>query len=173
MKDWVALDIETTGLDFLRHGVCEVGIVSSTGAGFIEFFLPIDDVEVDPEAMKLNGYHDRLVEANRLSAVPKLYTNGFAASVMESWLSDVMVVCSPSFFDIGFLSAWFSRMGRDHPWKHRNVIDLKSYAAGKFGTVSPLKNEHIGQVLGVEDTLDHTALQDARWTAEVFRALCR
>ena len=78
---------------------------------------------------------------------------------------------SPSFFDIGFLTAWFSRIGRDHPWNHRDVIDLKSYAAGKWGTVAPLKNEHIGHVLAVEDTSDHSALADARWTAEMFREL--
>lgn len=166
MKDWVAIDVETTGLDPLRHGLCEVGIVSASGAAQVTFFLPIDNVEIDPLAMEINKYQERA------AANPEqVYNPGFATNIMDSWLSNVMIVCSPSFFDMGFLSAWYSRVEREHPWQHRAVIDLKSYAAGKWGTVAPLKNETIGKVLGIDDTSDHTALADARWTAAMFRAL--
>lgn len=166
MKDWVAVDVETTGLDPFRHGICEVAMVSSSGKGETTFFLDVSDVEIDPVAMGINNYTERVAKSPGL-----LYKPGFATNVMDSWLSNVMIVCSPSFFDMGFLSAWYSRIGREHPWKHRDVIDLKSYAAGKWGTVAPLKNEHISHVLGIEDTSDHTALADAQWTAELFRAL--
>jgi DNA polymerase III epsilon subunit-like protein len=164
MKDWVAVDIETTGLDPLRHGVCEIALVGSDGAD-TSMFLPITGIEIDEVAMEMNRYRER-------SDVLSVCNPGFVAASMESWIKpDTMVVCSPSFFDIGFLQAWYSRIGRDVPWRHRNVIDLKSYACGKWGTLAPLKNEFIGHVLGIEDTSDHTALADARWTAEMFKAL--
>lgn len=167
---YVVVDIETSGLDPHVHEPIEVGMVSSDGTE-CAFSLPFDLSRADEVALDINGYHKR-------QFAPLLDHQEAIHNVMGQWFQhpDTMFVASPAHFDEGFLAAWIRRQNARPPWGHRNVIDVKTYAQGKWGTVAPLKNDMIATVLGIpllQSNEAHDALNDARWTAQIFQELIK
>ena len=59
------------------------------------------------------------------------------------------------------------------PWSHRNVVDLKSYACGRLGVVTDLKNCEIARLSDVEEpALTSTApLRTPCGRLRMFRAV--
>lgn len=175
MNKMVAVDIETTGLDPCRHEIIEVGIYGRftevwhgdgsipQGAPIaITFSLSFDEAKASPEALEINGWGKR--------PFPPEVPEAYAASLMNDVLTDALIVASPSFFDIGFLDAFYrTKVEGNPPWSHRNILDLKSYVYGKFPVPFGRSNDHISEFLQVKNTKDHTALGDARWTWEMFK----
>jgi DNA polymerase-3 subunit epsilon len=160
--EYVVVDVETGGLDPLRHPLIEVAYVLESGVARA-FSLPFNEEECDPEALEVNGWGKR--------DFAELVSHSEGRGMVERDFTDRMVVCSPAHFDMGFLAAWFSKAGDPVPWGHRDIIDLKSFACGKWGVLSPLRNSLISQMLGIEDTSNHSALDDAIWTYKLFQAL--
>lgn len=164
MRDWAAVDIETSGLDPNYHDVIEVGIAHRDGSVW-SCSLPFDESKADPKALSVNGYGQReFAQMESFDFLAQLLTNIF-------YHTGTMLVASPAHFDVGFLEALIRRNNERPPWGHRNVIDLKSYACARFGVVNNLKNSEISRMLNIEDTSDHTALGDAKWTRQLFAAL--
>lgn len=163
MKNWIAVDIETSGLDPCYHETIEVGLCWSNG-NELSFSLEFDIVKATPKALEVNGYRIR----NFAPYVDKYYALGILSAAFKG---GALLVASPAHFDVGFLEQLFRREGMDPPWSHRSVIDLKSFACARFGILTNLKNSEISLLLDIEDTSDHTALGDARWTAQLFHAL--
>lgn len=162
-RTWVAVDIETSGLSPCYHEVIEIGLVHSNGPEW-SCSLPFNIARADPKALEINGWGVR--DFARQHGV------SYALGVMQAWFgSGELLVASPAHFDVGFLEATYRRAGARIPWGHRSIIDLKSFACAKFGEVSDLKNSAISERLHITDTSDHTALGDARWTADLFRGL--
>ena len=63
----VFLDCETTGLDPLRHVPWQIGLIEQDGTEH-EWWLPImhqQMCDADPGALRVNRYHERLVERIR------------------------------------------------------------------------------------------------------------
>lgn len=163
MLKYAVIDVETGGLDPHRHPLIEVAYVLEDGAEEA-FSLPFDVALCSPEAMAVNGWGKR-------EFAPEV-THYQAMDILRRDFRDRLLVASPVHFDIGFLEAWWNRnTARRTPWNHRAMVDLKSYACGVLGVMEPLKNSAISDILGIKDTSDHSALADARWTAEMFRAL--
>lgn len=165
MKNWVAVDIETSGLDPAYHDVIEVGLVSSRGL-VKSFSLDFDEVKADPKALEVNGWGKR-------ELAPKVEMVEALAELSAAFFpfKHTLLVASPAHFDVGFLEQLFRREGLTPPWGPRSIIDLKSFACARFGVLTDLKNSEISRMLDIEDTSDHTALGDAIWTANLFRAL--
>lgn len=163
MLKYAVIDVETGGLDPYRHPLIEVAYILEDGTE-VAFSLPFDPVICSPEAMAVNGWGKREF-AMELS-------HSEAMGLLQADFRDRLLIASPVHFDIGFIEAWWKRhTNRRTPWNHRAMVDLKSYACGVLGVMEPLKNSAISDILGIKDTSDHSALADARWTAEMFRAL--
>lgn len=165
---FVSIDLETTGLDPTFHEMCEFGWALD---GFADsFFLNIDVRKADPEALAMNGYLGRRKETNTVThgdAIQRI-TTLFDPTMSEE---ETIIVCSPSFFDMGFLTAyWYKHTHVRPPWGHRNIIDIKSMATG-LGYSFGGKNSEIGEWLGVPDTSNHTAMQDAKHQLKIFEKL--
>lgn len=164
MMEWVAVDIETSGLDPHRHEVIEVGLVHRDGSTWA-MSLPFDETKADPKALGINGWGFREFATMRdFDYLGQLLHKIF-------YHTNTMLVASPAHFDVGFLEALIRSHGETPPWGHRNIIDLKSYACARFGVLNDLKNSEISRMLNIEDTSDHTALGDAKWTARLFHGL--
>lgn len=164
MKPWASIDIETSGLDPHRNQVIEIGICgmneTTWGAS-----LKFDMARATPGSLELHGWGRR--EFSPLKPVEEVL------DTLEAWFrDDTLIVASPAHFDVGFLEALFREHNRQPPWGHRNVIDIRSFACGRLGLLTNLKNNEIARLLDVPDPdTAHTALGDAIYQADIFRAL--
>lgn len=164
MKDWASIDIETSGLDPHYNQVIEIGICGRYGQTW-EATIGFDLSRADPKALEVNGWGKRdFAPAKPVGTVLDALTN---------WFGDgTLIVASPAHFDLGFLEALFREHKRDPPWGRRNVIDIKSYACGRLGLLTNLKNSEIGRLLDIpEPSTEHTALGDAVYQRNIFAAL--
>lgn len=177
-RQLIVVDTETTGLDVERHHVLEVAAINVT-TGDELYFVPalpagaLDDA--DGKALKINGYFARDVYAHRLDTTS---TENYWYQLWD-WLAGNTLAGSNPTFDGAMLNRaqHWNAGGRTErrysPWHHR-LADLAAYAAGALH-LAP--NELVGlhdicqrlDVVNVEG--EHTALGDARATAECFRKL--
>lgn len=163
---WVMVDIETNGLNPHYHQPIEVGLVSHDNLQ-ASFSLGFDVRTSSPEALEINGWGQRefappMTDYDAIKLVMKWFENG------------EYIVAAPAHFDVGFLEAWMRRLGYDPPWGHRRVIDVKSFAQGRWGALASLSNSMMGKLVSLEDSANkHSALDDAIWQAEMFRRILR
>jgi DNA polymerase III epsilon subunit-like protein len=176
-RQLIVVDVETTGLDVETHHVLEVAAVNvETGEEL--YFVPalpegaLDNA--DGKALKINGYFQRDVYAHRLDvdASEKYWTQ------LWDWLDGNTLAGSNPSFDAAMLNraqAWNGgprSARRPSPWHHR-LADLSAYAAGALN-IDPTAMpglEVVCRSLHVENSAPHSALGDARATAECFKKL--
>lgn len=176
MPRFVAVDIETSGLDPDWYDIIEVGLVveTDTGVDRIEFSLPFDLSSADDRALEINGYGQRAF-APRVDDVAK------QVGLTYPLLDGVHIIGKNPSFDVGFLKPLFQNHGyMNPPWHHR-LIDVGMLAWGwynAFGEVTqtwqeyPPNSECVAELVGVPlPTTRHTALADAEWAYDVFRKI--
>lgn len=166
MRNWISVDIETTGLDPTVHEVIEVGLCAANYHE-TEFSLAFDESKADPVALEVNGWGQR-------DFAPQLELPDALGVLQGAFGGGALIVASPAHFDVPFLEALFRRQGMRPPWSHRSVIDIKTFACAKWGVLTDLRNDEIARMLDVEPLElgdAHNALNDARWQAQLFRAL--
>lgn len=170
MRRFIAVDLETSGLDPERHEIIEVGVV---GQGRVleslreEFSLPFDEQRADPRALEINGYGYREFAPEASPA----YVAGWL-----SWaLYDAHIVGKNPSFDAGFLKALLERHGRKPTWHHR-LVDVGALAWGHYNArhpdnpwPQPPNVDKVADLLGIPNEGLHTALGDAEWAWRVFR----
>jgi DNA polymerase-3 subunit epsilon len=185
----IVVDVETTGLDVTEHWALEVAAVNVTTGDELYFVpaLPSGALdEADGKALKLNGYFSRDVFAHRLDVKA---ANKYWRQLWD-WLDGNTLAGSNPTFDAAMLNraAQWSTMPEGSssmrygekveeqlalsPWHHR-LADLSAYAAGALG-IEPTAMPGLDVVcrsLHVENLTPHSAMGDARATAECFRKL--
>jgi len=176
MKNIVAIDCETSGLDPCRHALLSVGAVTLAGDEFYRECLFDETKEVSSEAMEVNGLS---LEPSGDQVFPE-----YAVAELCAWLRSfgherwVVVGKNPQ-FDYKFLCAAGKLAGDDvrntlsrrcldmhalaYAWACRNGVDMA--APG-------LSSDYIYRRLGVGlEPLPHHALHGARVAMSVFRRL--
>lgn len=167
MRTIAFLDIETTGLDPLKHEIMEVGIIRRSSDPKvsdwpIHFSLPINTAAADEKALDINGYFARRNELLEIEEAP-----GQAKALLYDVLKGALVVGNNVQFDLRFIEQFLG----DTPWFYC-LLDLKAFVAGRCGMREPAKTTTIADVAGVPLSKDsHTALVDARWNRDVYDAL--
>lgn len=186
-RDLIVVDTETTGLDPEKHWVIEVAAVNVT-TGEELYFVPalpqgaLD--EADGKALKINGYFSRDVYAHRLDTAA---ANKYWRQLWDMLAGNTLAGSNPT-FDAAMLNRaalWstipktsgYSTSNDDEqltpsPWHHR-LADLSAYTAGALH-IEPTALpglEVVCRSLHVKNEVQHSALSDARATAECFRAL--
>jgi DNA polymerase-3 subunit epsilon len=165
----IVCDCETTGLDLLHDWPIEVACVNV--ATFEEFYFvpqpPPGAFDNAGPALTINKYFERRV---------------YEQIGMHSWhglleflRGQTFAGSNPAFDSIMLLRGWqqFSQAKKMRDVWHHRLLDLAAYSAPALG-VRPweLKGLHdVCDKLGVKNTLEHSALHDARATAECFRIL--
>ena len=161
------LDIETTGLDPLKHEIMEVAVILRKDSPieaeqYLHFSLPISEMRADPKALEINGYRERYSD---LKAIER--TRGKGRSVLYDMLKDALVVGNNVQFDLRFIEQLLGMS----PWYYA-PLDLKAYAAGMCGLARPASTAFLEELAGTKVGKDaHTALADAEWNVRVYDAL--
>jgi DNA polymerase III epsilon subunit-like protein len=176
-RDLIVVDTETTGLDPEEHWVLEVAAINVTTGEELYFVpaLPVGALDkADGKALKINGYFERGVYAHRIDVV----SSEKYWDQLWDWLDGNTLAGSNPTFDAAMMNRsqhWNAptvKTRQPSPWHHR-LADLSAYAAGALG-IPPTSLPGLDVVcrsLKVESEGAHSALGDARATAECFRRL--
>lgn len=179
----IVVDTETTGLIPGVHLPIEVAAVNVTTGEELHFVPKVPKGTFDnaaDEALALNRYFERDLYKQRLTSWEA--TDGAYCRLWEMLAGNTFAGSNPA-FDAAMVTAGFAatrqanvlaydRSFQREPWHHR-LADLAAYA-GPALLLAP--NELVGlaqvcEALGVKHEDEHTALGDARATAECFRKL--
>lgn len=185
-RDLIVVDTETTGLDVEAHWVLEVAAINLTTGEELYFVPALPQGALDGasgKALKSNGYFERGVYAHRLDADA---ADKYWRQLWEMLKGNTLAGSNPT-FDAAMLNksalCWPPKAKGGYgvdpveplttsPWHHR-LADLSAYAAGALG-IEPTALPGLDVVcrtLQVVNEGDHSALGDARATADCFRKL--
>jgi hypothetical protein len=159
----VFLDTETTGLDTATHEVVELAYSELNDPNVRTLIVPHTLVHADPEALRINRYHERGLEYRSLWATPDEFEQ------MRHDLSGVTICSANVVFDLGFIDKWISLD------RHYRVMDFTSWAAGRLGWpvtrgMEATYAECRERFTGIEAPT-HSAAGDVRSMKSMFRAL--
>ena len=164
------IDVETTGLDPLRHEIISVGIVSTQNLEVVSEreikMLPTDISRADPAALKMNQYSASLWQ----DAVSQ---EEGAVSVGE--LLGECIAGHNVFFDLLFLHETFKRHNINYKMP-KHVIDTYALAwliGHKTGQPRSFSLTKLCEYFAITNSNPHTALSDARASFEVYKNLLK
>lgn len=164
------VDIETTGLDFTKHEIIEIGYIVTTPDFQVleEFDLKIKPERIDdadPISLKINHYYERTWEdALSLKEAIKIFTEK---------VEDCIMVGHNVVFDSEFLDYAFSKSGIKNSM-HYHRLDTISLAWSKLSSEPELEHYSLHELclrFGIKNKNPHTALSDARATFELYKKL--
>jgi DNA polymerase III epsilon subunit family exonuclease len=161
--DFVALDVETTGLRPARHRVIEFGAVRYREGRPVERIVTL----LNPER-RLPAYIAQLTgirEAMLLTAP----TFGQVAEQILAFLGDDLLLGYNLGFDLDFLNMELRRIGRA-PLVNE-ALDVLPLVRGLLPELGRLTLEVVCRALGVPQATRHRALADAEATGQLFLAL--
>jgi DNA polymerase-3 subunit epsilon len=164
------IDIETTGLNLLKHEIIEIGCVLTTPDLQVieEFELKIKPEHIedaDPVALKVNHY-DPLdwEDAQSLKEAMKIFSEK---------VKDCIMVGHNVAFDAGFLEYAFNK-NKMLNTMHYHKFDTVSMAWAKLHNDKDFEHFSLREMcvrFGIENKRAHTALSDARATFELYKKL--
>jgi len=172
-RQLIVVDIETSSLDVSRAVALEIAAVNvATGEEF--YFAPWIKRELyskfDADALEVNRYFERGVFRE---AATSDRANEDALEKLADMLAGNTLAGSNPAYDAAVLRRHLAaHLNEPQPWHYR-LADLAAYAAGRFG-LPPTETPGLSKVcelLGVTNDDPHTAMGDARATAECFRRL--
>lgn len=168
---FVALDIETTGLDVNAHEIIEIGCVLFCFDQKKKIFKVESefDIKVKPQfieradktSLKVNKYKpEDWKDAGTLQA---------ALKVLNKKLKGRTMVAHNAVFDYAFLNNAFTRSNIENTL-HYHVLDTLSMAFIVLHDTDArqLSLRYLCQYFGIENKKAHTALADARATYELY-----
>jgi DNA polymerase-3 subunit epsilon len=158
--DWVAIDLETTGLRPGTDRIVEVGVVRFDAAGReIDAWTTLLDPQRDMGATFVHG-----IETRHVLGAPVFRD---AASEILGRLANARLVAHNARFDLGFLTAELERIGVD--WGEPEAFCTMTVPY-QLGVVHGRQLQACCAELGIAMSHDHTALGDARATGAILFA---
>jgi DNA polymerase III subunit epsilon len=174
----IIVDIETSGLDFERSGIWQIGALELENPD--NYFLEegrIDDEDfVNPESLKIIGKsEEELRDRDKRSQKDLLnYFFQWCIKIQEH----KNCVCQNPQFDWSFLNIKAKKYKLDFPFHHRSydlhsIVQLRYFQLKKrFLIKQDMSDMGLSKILifvGMKDNRkEHNALEDARLTAECF-----
>ena len=164
------IDIETTGLNMLKHEIIEIGcVVVNSGLEIIEEFelkIKPEHIEnADPVALKVNHYNEKDWE--------KAVNLEKAIKILLEKAKDCIMVGHNVAFDAGFLEYAFNKNGMLNTM-HYHKLDTISMVWAKLNAEPDLEHFSLREMcvrFGIENKNPHTGLGDARATYELYKKL--
>lgn len=188
-KYFVAIDLETTGLDPYRHGICQIGgaVFNAKGelvSGFDRDTCPgpylvyegedvdsryRDPIFVSAEALSVNGFKlSRIENAEPLSYVLR----EFLAWLQPYSGQTPIAVFHNAPFDCSFLQYAFRKHSVDPGRLLRRTRDTATMSPDVYGEDNyPRSLEEICKREGIEKVNNHDAFHDALATGKAFFSL--
>jgi DNA polymerase III epsilon subunit family exonuclease len=164
------IDIETSGLNVLKHEILEIGcVLTNPNLEVIEEFefkiKPERIEDADPTSLKINRYNEHdWVFARTLSETMKILTEK---------VKDCIMVGHNVAFDAGFLEHALSTTKLENSM-HYHKLDTISIAWAKLHREPDLEHFSLRELcvrFNIKNERSHTALSDARATYELYKKL--
>jgi DNA polymerase-3 subunit alpha (Gram-positive type) len=170
MEQWaqemrfVAIDLETTGLNPYKHEIIEIGAVSFSLNGLEKDFsiLVRPERKMDPKARAVHQISAEELATNAVSLKEGL-------SAFMEFLPDGCWVFHNAPFDLAFLKQAFGAVKL--PWPHRHYYDHLQLSRKLRTERMSHSLDSIKRELGIKTGQSHRALADARATALAFTHL--
>jgi len=186
----IVLDIETSGLDFVKNGIWQIAAIDmKSGKQFIsegriddedEILMSADPRSIYPakSVLEIVGKTEDQLKDKKKQSQKELIQEFFR------WLENLEernFICQNPQFDWGFLTVKARKYGLKIPYHHRS-FDIHSIAQTKYFQIKGkflMDGNHSGMNLtkvlkfcGMKDERKkHNALEDAKLTAECFSRL--
>lgn len=184
------MDLETTGLDPERHDAWEIAIVYRGVDGMVSEYLwqkrPSEQalLEADPEALEINGYHERMTVPEGAEAIDMITSQTLSLGELFKEIHQlldgaILIGSNVGAFDADFLR----RMLGAAPWHYRPLC-VATFAAGFLYSAEPgampgeaysFSTSDVSKHMGVRQPGPgerHTALPDARWAFDLYTTVC-
>ncbi len=163
--DFVALDVETTGLRPASHRVIEIGMIRYSGGEPTERFQMLFDPERKLPAYitKLTGIRDADLRGQD--------TFSDHATKIEEFIGDALIIGHNVMFDIGFVNAELRRAGRMSLINDR--VDTMALAMRYLPDLRRASLDKVASALGLAPRKVHRAEDDAELTARAALVLFR
>ena len=164
------IEIETTGLDILKHEIIEIGCIIATPLLKVveefEFKIKPERIEdADKTSLKINQYNpDQWVSARSLKE---------AIQTLSLKTKDCIMVGQNVAFDSAFLESAFAKTGIANNM-HYHKLDTISIAWAKLHKDLSINHFSLREMcvrFGIKNEKSHTALSDARATYELYKKL--
>ena len=164
------IDIETTGINVLKHEIIEIGCVVTTPnfelIGELELKIKPEHIETaDPVALKINHYDEKLWASG--------HTLPEAMKMLAEISKDCIMVGQNVAFDSGFLEYAFAKTGILNSM-HYHKLDTLSISWAKLHKEPDLEHFSLREMclrFGIKNENPHSALSDARATLELYKRL--
>lgn len=155
----VALDLETTGLDFHRDTIIEIGAVKYDGTKIVDRWQSLINPQrlIPRPIIQLTGIKNEMV---RDAPLIKAVIQDFA-----DFVGDMPVVGHNVNFDLNFLKV-------HHPFDNNQVNDTFEIAAVMLPSAPRYSLSALVDTLQVSNLQPHRALEDAEATLAVLIRLC-
>ena len=161
-KGFIALDLETTGLDNVEDAIVEIGAVRVRNGAIVEYYHQFIDPEkpMPQSAYEVNGITDAM-----LCGQPQIYE--VMPDLLDFIGNDIVAAHNVS-FDAGFLIQACMRYRFKIHRKYFDTMDLKVYWPG-------VKNRKLSTFLeaaGIQNNNSHRADGDAEALARFIIKTC-
>ena len=160
--EFIAFDLETTGLDPNTDAIIEIGAVRMRGDQVLEHYSTFADPghPLSPKTVSLTSITDEMVRG-----APK---PAQAVADFLAWAGDTPLVAHNAEFDTGFVRAYCQRAGRDFDPLYFDTLILAQY-------LCPQLNNHkldtVSTHLGLPPFHHHRADDDAAICGQIFAAM--
>ncbi|OUP42590.1 PolC-type DNA polymerase III [Pseudoflavonifractor sp. An187] len=160
--EFIAFDLETTGLDPNTDAIIEIGAVRMRGAEVLEHYSTFADPghPLSPKTVSLTSITDEMVRG-----APK---PAQAVADFLAWAGDTPLVAHNAEFDTGFVRAYCQRAGREFDPLYFDTLILTQY-------LCPQLNNHkldtVSTHLGLPPFHHHRADDDAAICGQIFAAM--
>ena len=160
--EFIAFDLETTGLDPNTDAIIEIGAVRMRGAEVLEHYSTFADPghPLSPKTVSLTSITDEMVRG-----APK---PAQAVADFLAWAGDTPLVAHNAEFDTGFVRAYCQSAGREFDPLYFDTLILAQY-------LCPQLNNHkldtVSTHLGLPPFHHHRADDDAAICGQIFAAM--
>ncbi len=170
LKDrFVAVDLETTGLDMHRDSIIKIGAVKCENGEIIDRFstsVHCPKERLSSEIVSLTG-----ITYEQLQNAPKLT---IALQALYNFIDGSVLVAHNFRFDFSFLQNWGFWCNVDFGGFEKDGIDTVALAKEKLaGQIKNYKLCTVAEFLGIACPSQHRALADAETCAKILLVLAK
>ncbi len=166
-SDILIIDVETTGVDPLKHATIEIGAMLldrdlNPLKEFTTFITPWAGAEIQPEAMAVNGISEAdLLSAPSIAEVVEQFDCIFQPGARKLFLCGWNV-----WFDHGFLRMMYAKAERPWPFRSR-MLDMQSIVTFHAGINPQSQADTVKRLLNEQQS--HRALGDVQQVAKLLK----
>ena len=159
-KEFIVVDIETTGLDKNSNHIIEVAAIRYRNCAEVDKFVTLINPRIDiPHVTtRIHGITNKAVENS-----PTIET---VMPELLKFLGNSLLTAHNANFDIGFIETWANKLGYKVGW---NYVDTISIARRMIPGLINYKQATVLNAIGYEQSQYHRAEDDCRGCAQIMK----